>query len=60
MTDKQFETLMEVLNEINANIKLITTKDTNNQTYGLSDLFTQLQSVKSAVESVESAVKRKS
>ena len=56
MTDDQFQKLMEKLEEINQNIKLITAKDTGNGIFGLSDVYSELCSVTSGLSSVESAV----
>ena len=49
---------MNLLKEINQNVQQITAKNTGNDTYGLSDVFTQLQNVASAVDDVERAVKK--
>lgn len=55
MTDEQFEKLINKLDEINQNIKLITAKDTGNGIFGLSDVYSELCSVTSAVGDVETA-----
>lgn len=56
MTDEQFEKLFSKLDEINQNIKLITAKDTGNGIFGLSDVYSELCSVTSAVGDVETSV----
>lgn len=58
MTDEQFEKLMKKLDEINQGIQLITIKDTGKDRWGLSDVSSDLSSVQSAVDSVETAIKR--
>jgi len=56
MTDDQFQKLMDKLEEINQNIVLITAKDTGKGIFGLSDVYSELTSVTSAVGDVETAV----
>ena len=58
MTDEQFQKMMGVLSEMNSNIKLIISKETGKELYGLSDVFSELSSILTAVNDVESAIKR--
>ncbi|MBL7703832.1 MAG: hypothetical protein JNM14_16400 [Ferruginibacter sp.] len=58
MTEEQFTTLMDKLSEINDGIKLLTAKDSGKELYNLADIFHKLDSVVSAVESVEGAVNK--
>lgn len=57
MTDEQFKQMMDKLSEINDGIKLLTAKDSGKELYNLADIFHKLDSVLSAVNDVESAVK---
>ncbi len=58
MTDEQFEKLMDKLDELNRNIKLITAKDTGKEVFGLSDVYSEISSLSSAISDVETSVNR--
>lgn len=58
MTDVQFDLLMDKLDEINQNIRLVTIKETGKDRWGLSDISSDLSSVQSSVDNLEYAIKR--
>jgi hypothetical protein len=56
MTNEQFETLMAKLSEIKESIDSFKGLPTDKNKYDLSDIYSELCSVTSAVGSVESAI----
>ena len=58
MTDEQFQKMMDKLEEINQSVKLIYAKDAGKDNYNLSDLWSKVDAVESAVGSVETSVNR--